>query len=254
MKLDGEAIPLSESVELALDNDELDGLVFVEIRWLVLQIPRRVSVIEVLVDVVVVSALDEVVGFTLIVAIIVLVIDVVVILLVIGEAGREFSDEELDVVEVSRSTAQVELPRFWTEGARRDRSVWSERLEVSWRRKKLERIVEPRSIGGLGEVGGLQQAMDGGDASTAVMRRRRGSRGGGERAREGSPARRSSCRARDRARDRRREGAHAGRRIPGRLELVQVQGAEKELMQSAGKKDGYKTLIVGLSVLIEDRH
>jgi hypothetical protein len=34
--------------------------------------------------------------------------------------------------------------------------AWSERLEVSWRRKKLKRLIELRSIDGLEEVGGLQ--------------------------------------------------------------------------------------------------
>jgi hypothetical protein len=45
LKLDGEAIPLGELVEFALVNCELDGLIVVEIRQLVLRIAHRVAVI-----------------------------------------------------------------------------------------------------------------------------------------------------------------------------------------------------------------
>jgi hypothetical protein len=98
-KLDGEAIPLGELVQLALGNGELDGLVVVEIRRLVLQILRGVAVVGVLVVVVVVSTLDEVVGFAL----------AVVLVFLIGEDVCEFLVEELNVAEVFRSATRVKL-------------------------------------------------------------------------------------------------------------------------------------------------
>jgi hypothetical protein len=65
-KLYGEAIPMDELVKLSLRNGKLDGLFLVEIRRLVLRIPRLAAVFEVLVPVVVVSALGDVVDFSLI--------------------------------------------------------------------------------------------------------------------------------------------------------------------------------------------
>jgi hypothetical protein len=54
-ELDGEAIPLVELVELALGNGEPDGLALVEIRQLVLRIPRLAVVVALLIAVVVIS-------------------------------------------------------------------------------------------------------------------------------------------------------------------------------------------------------
>jgi hypothetical protein len=115
----------------------------------------------------------------------------------------------------------------------RGRSAGWERLEASRRRKKLERVVELRSIDGLGEAGGLHR----------VGRRRRGSYGGGDRIREGSPARRSLCRAWDP----RRAGARAGRGIADGQQLVQIAGspASSSSCRPLVSKRGCRTLIAG---------
>jgi hypothetical protein len=68
----------------------------VRIWRMVLRIPRSVAVIEALVLVVI--------------ALLVVVEILIVVLVVISEGVQEFSLEELDVDEVSRSAARVELP------------------------------------------------------------------------------------------------------------------------------------------------
>jgi hypothetical protein len=94
VKLEGEAIPLGELVELALVNGELDGLVLVETSgWFL--IPRRAAVIEVDVAVVI--------GF--------LITDLllVTVLFVVHEDTYEFPLEEPNLTKVSRSAVRVEL-------------------------------------------------------------------------------------------------------------------------------------------------
>jgi hypothetical protein len=68
----------------------------------VLRIAHRAAVIEFLVVLVVVSALNELVGFALVTVIFVIIVVVADLLVVIGEASREFPLET--------PTTRVELP------------------------------------------------------------------------------------------------------------------------------------------------
>jgi hypothetical protein len=94
VKLEGEAIPLGELVELALVNGELDGLVLVETSgWFL--IPRRAAVIEV--------------DVTMVIGFLITDLVLVTVLFVVHEDAYELPLEEPDLTKVSRSVVWVEL-------------------------------------------------------------------------------------------------------------------------------------------------
>jgi hypothetical protein len=94
MKLDAEAVPHSELVEVVVGYCDGDGLLLADARRLGLQIPGRAAAIVA----VVIGSEDLNV---------VLVLDLAAVLVV----GIELVGEEVDIAEVSRSVSRVELPR-----------------------------------------------------------------------------------------------------------------------------------------------
>lgn len=127
-KLDGEAVPHSELVELAIGHCDGNGLLVANVRRLGLQIPRRATAI-----VVIVSALDMAVrrglvlglgGVIILDALILVHIFVIVLALVVVVAVHgELVVEVVDVADVSLSATRVKLPR-----PERDPVVGVERL------------------------------------------------------------------------------------------------------------------------------